>query len=259
MSNDFLIETTGLSFSYNGARLLDNLDFRLRNASLGALIGANGSGKSTLMKLLCGLLRPVSGSIKFHGESLDSISRNSLAQKMAYVAQSISLTFPFTSLEIVLTGRNPYLNRFGMETKEDLRLAMDALKMVGVAHLAERAITVLSGGERQLVLVARAIAQSPSLLLLDEPAGFLDLKHRAQLVQVLRRLRDERGIASLVVTHDLMFLEPSFDRVYALGEGRIMAEGTPREVLVSATLQEVYGVGIHTMSEEGKIFVWSEV
>jgi iron complex transport system ATP-binding protein len=136
---------------------------------------------------------------------------------------------------------------------------MDALNMVGVAHLAERPITVLSGGERQLVLVARAIAQSPSLLLLDEPAGFLDLKHRAQLVQVLRRLRDEHGIASLVVTHDLMFLEPSFDRVYALGEGRIMAEGTPREVLVSSTLQQVYGVGIHTMSEEGKIFVWSEV
>jgi len=259
MSNDFLIETSGLSFSYNGGRLLDNLDFRLGNAKLGALIGANGSGKSTLMKLLCGLLRPASGSINFHGQSLASISRNSLAQQMAYVAQSISLTFPFTSLEVVLTGRNPYLNRFGLETRDDLRIAMDALNMVGVGHLAERPITVLSGGERQLVLVARAIAQSPSLLLLDEPAGFLDLKHRAQLVQVLRRLRDERGIASLVVTHDLMFLEPSFDRVYALGEGRIMSEGTPREVLVSATLQEVYGVGIHTMSEEGKIFVWSEV
>jgi iron complex transport system ATP-binding protein len=208
---------------------------------------------------LCGLLRPNSGQIRFNSNNLESISKRTLAQQIAYLAQTISLTFPFTSLEIVLTGRNPYLNRFGTESKEDLRIAMDALNLVGVAHLAGRPITVLSGGERQLVLVARAIAQSPMILLLDEPAGFLDLKHRAQLVQVLRRLRDDRGIGSLVVTHDLMFLEPSFDLVFALRDGRILAEGSPREVLVSSTLQQVYGVGIHTMREEGKIFVWSEV
>ena len=259
MTSDFLVETTSLGFSYNGARLLQDLELKLARGSLAALIGANGSGKSTLLKLMCGLLKPQSGSIKFNGDYIKAIDQTILARKVAYVAQSMSLVFPFTSLEIVLTGRNPHLSRFGMESKDDLRIAFEALDQVGVAHLAERPVTVLSGGERQLVLVARAIAQAPSLLLLDEPAGFLDLKHRAQLVQVLRRLRDDDGIASLVVTHDLMFLEPSFDKVFALRDGRIAAEGTPSEVLESSILQGVYGVGIHTMREEGRIFVWSEV
>jgi len=259
MANDFLVETSALRFSYNGSPLLHDLNLKLISGSLAALIGGNGSGKSTLIKLLCGLLRPQSGSIKLGGENLESFSRKQLARRVGYVAQTMSLIFPFTALEIVLTGRHPYVSGMGMEREEDLRIALDALDQVGVAHLANRPITVLSGGERQLVLVARAIAQSPSLLLLDEPAGFLDLKHRAQLVQVLRRLRDENGITCLVVTHDLMFLEPSFDQVFALRDGQIAAEGAPSAVLQSAILQQIYGVGIHTLREEGKIFVWSEV
>ena len=259
MASKPLLEVNRVSFSYNGARLLDGVELAMPSGSLTALIGANGSGKSTLLRLLCGLERPAAGGIKLDGVGVESMPRAQLARRVAYVAQNAPVVFPFTSLEVVLTGRNPHLGRFEMERSEDLRRALDALEMVGMGHVANRPVTVLSGGERQLVFVARAIAQAPELLLLDEPAGFLDLKHRAQLVQVLRRLRDERGIASMVVTHDLMFLEPSFDQVFALSDGRIAATGRPTEVLRAETLREIYRVAIHTLHEEGKIFVWSEV
>jgi iron complex transport system ATP-binding protein len=178
---------------------------------------------------------------------------------MGYVPQSGPVIFPFTAVEVVLTGRNPHLGPFSVEGRRDLKIALDALDRVGMSHLAGRPMTVLSGGERQLVWVARAIAQEPKLLLLDEPAGFLDLKHRAQLVRVLRDLRNERGITSLVVTHDLMFLEPSFDEVFALSRGGIAARGRPPDVLCAPTLKETYNVRIHTHHEGGRIFVWSEV
>lgn len=259
MTSDFLVEASGVAFSYNGARLLDGVNMVLAGGSLAALIGANGSGKSTLLRLLCGLHKPNRGTIHFDGTEIESIPRASLARRVAYVAQSAPVIFPFTALEVVLTGRSPHLNRFGIEGAKDLRLALDALEAVGAAHLASRPVTALSGGERQLVFVARAIAQQPNLLLLDEPAGFLDIKHRAQLISILRKLRDERGITSLVVTHDLMFLEPSFDEVFALCEGHIMAKGSPSEVLRERILKEVYKVSIHTYHQEGKIFIWSEV
>jgi iron complex transport system ATP-binding protein len=259
MAISFTLEASRIAFSLGGTRLLDGVDMVLSSGSLSALIGANGSGKSTLLRLLCGLERPDSGAIKLDGVELKSMPRAQLARRIAYVAQSTPVIFPFSALEVVLTGRNPHLGRFRMETSEDLRVALDALEQVGMAHLAQRPVTALSGGERQLVFVARAIATQPNLMLLDEPASFLDLKHRAGLIRVLRRLRDERGITSLVVTHDLMFLEPSFDEVFALGGGRIMAKGRPSEVLQAETLKEVYSVPIHTLYEEGRIFVWSEV
>jgi iron complex transport system ATP-binding protein len=259
MVSEFALEASRIVFSMNGTRLLDGLDMVLAGGKLSALIGANGSGKSTLLRLLCGLEQPDSGTIKLNGIELKSMPRLALARRIAYVAQGAPVIFPFSALEVVLTGRNPHLGRFGMETAEDLRLALDALEQVGMAHLAQRPVTVLSGGERQLVFVARAIASQPDLMLLDEPASFLDLKHRAQLIRVLRQLKQECGISSLVVTHDLMFLEPSFDEVLALGGGRIIAKGCPSEVLRAETLKEVYSVPIQTLYEEGKIFVWSEV
>lgn len=259
MPSKFVIEANDVTFRYNSTTLLDGVTMALRGGCLSGLIGANGSGKSTLLRLLCGLELPASGTIELEGARIGSMNQTARARLVAYVPQSAPIIFPFTALEVVLTGRNPHLSSFSVESRKDLKIALDALDRVGMFYLATRPVTVLSGGERQLVFVARAIAQEPKLLLLDEPAGFLDLKHRAQLVQVLRDLRDERGITSLVVTHDLMFLEPSFDEVFALSQGRIAARGRPSEVLREPTLKETYNVAIHTLHEEGKIFVWSEV
>ena len=175
---------------------------------MGALIGANGSGKSTLIRLLAGLLAPDARrshlSMALHSRPSTLVSGPSV---IAYVPQSTSNVFPFTALEVVLTGRSPYSGRFRFESSHDEQIALGALDALDAAHLASRHITELSGGERQLVTVARALAQEPELMLLDEPASALDLKHRTQLTRALRQIRDERGITILMITHDLMLLD----------------------------------------------------
>ena len=158
-----------------------------------------------------------------------------------------------------MTGRSPYTSRFRFETSRDVDIAILALEDVGAAHLAKRPITELSGGEQQMVVVARALAQRASLLLLDEPAAALDLKHRSQLLGALQRLREERELTVLVVTHELQMLDASFDYLLAMRAGRLVAEGRSQDVLNEKTLSEIYedpGVRAHRI--EGRTFVWSE-
>ena len=178
---------------------------------------------------------------------------------IAYVPQSTSNVFPFTALEVVLTGRSPYSGRFRFESSHDERIALRHSSALDAAHLAGRHITELSGGERQLVTVARALAQEPDLLLLDEPASALDLKHRTQLTRALRRLRDERGISILMITHDLMLLDSAADLIFAMKCGRLVAHGAPEAVLTESVLGEVYDAPVRTMRSDGRTFVWSEL
>ncbi|MFQ5791208.1 MAG: ABC transporter ATP-binding protein, partial [Acidobacteriota bacterium] len=181
------------------------------------------------------------------------------ATRIAYVPQAQTTVFPFTALEVVLTGRSPYTSRFRFENAQDRVVALESLAAVDARHLAERPVTELSGGERQLVAVARALSQQADCLLLDEPSASLDLKHRAQVLSTLRRLREEQGMTGLVVTHDLQFLDPGFDRVYAMRNGRIVAEGAPVEVLREEELAQVYDDRhVRTRRVEGRTFVWSE-
>jgi iron complex transport system ATP-binding protein len=226
---------------------------------MGALIGANGSGKSTLIRLLAGLLAPGTGEVIFDGASLSTIHPRERAKRIAYVPQSSSNVFPFTALEVVLTGRSPYSGRFRFESAHDEQIALSALNALDAAHLASRHITELSGGERQLVTVARALAQEPELLLLDEPASALDLKHRTQLTRALRKLRDERGMTILMITHDLMLLDSAADLIIAMKCGRLIASGAPSVVLTEALLGEVYDAPVRTMRSDGRTFVWSEL
>jgi iron complex transport system ATP-binding protein len=226
---------------------------------MGALIGANGSGKSTLIRLLAGLLKPDSGEVIFDAAPLGSLQGQERAKRIAYVPQSAATVFPFTALEVVLTGRSPYSGRFRFESARDEEIALAALDALDAAHLAARHITELSGGERQLVTVARALAQEPEMMLLDEPASALDLKHRTQLARALRRLRDERGISVLMITHDLMLLDSAADLIFALKCGRLIASGTPDVVLIEDVLREVYDAPVRTMRRDGRTFVWSEL
>jgi len=226
---------------------------------MGALIGANGSGKSTLIRLLAGLLAPASGELIFNGVPLSNLHPRERAKRIAYVPQSTSTVFPFTALEVVLTGRSPYSGRFRFESSQDEQIALAALDALDAVHLAARHITELSGGERQLVTVARALAQEPEVLLLDEPASALDLKHRTQLTRALRRLRDERGITILMITHDLMLLDSAADLIFAMKCGRVVANGPPEVVLNDSVLGDVYDAQVRTMRTDGRTFVWSEL
>ena len=189
-----LIEARGLRFAYEADRwVVDDVSLELERGALAALIGANGSGKSTLIRLLAGLRSANAGEVLFSGQPLKSIPRKRLARSLAYVPQINPMIFPFTAMEVVLTGRSPYTPRFRFENRLDVEQAMKALATVGADHLAPRPVTALSGGERQLVAVARALAQEPECLVLDEPAAALDLKHRAALIRILRQLRGPAG------------------------------------------------------------------
>ncbi len=257
-----LIEARGLRFAYSarGPEVVAGATLDVPRGQLSALIGANGSGKSTLIRLLSGLLKPSGGEVRFDGEPLEGIGARLRARRIAYVPQTISTVFPFTALEVVLTGRSPYTTRFGFENEADVEAARSALKAVDASHLAARPMTELSGGERQSIALARALAQEPECLLLDEPSAALDLKHRAGLIRHLISLRDERALTTLIITHDLQLLDPAFDRVFAMRCGTVTAAGTPAEVLRDELLAEVYGdQHIRARQAFGRTFVWSEV
>src|ERR687890_478167 len=257
-----LIEGRELRFAYAGGapEVVRGASLAVERGRLSALVGANGSGKSTLIRLLAGLLRPTAGEIMLGGVPLARVEPRARARRVAYVPQSVSTVFPFTALEVVLTGRSPHASRFGFETARDVEASRAALAAVDAAHLEARPVTELSGGERQLVALARALAQEPECLLLDEPSSALDLKHRAGLVRHLRRLRDERGMTALVITHDLMLLDPAFDRVFAMRSGEVVAHGSPTEVLRDEVLSEVYGdEHVRARQAFGRTFVWSEL
>lgn len=254
-----IVEARNLVFAYATTRVVDAVSLTLPRGAVGALIGANGSGKSTLIRLLAGLLNPSSGEVFIDGVPLASVPLRERAKRIAYVPQTTATVFPFTALEVVLTGRSPYSGRFSFENKNDELIALAALDVLDAAHLAQRPVTELSGGERQLVNVARALAQEPDVMLLDEPASALDLKHRTQLARALRRLSDERGIAALTITHDLMLLDSVADLVFAMKCGRMVASGPPETVLVENLLSEVYDARVRSERRGERTFIWSEL
>ncbi len=257
-----LIEARDLRYAYaaGGLDVIRDVSLDVPRGQLSALIGANGSGKSTLVRLLGGLVKPQHGEITFDGARLQTINARARATRIAYLPQTTLSVFPFTVREMVLMGRTPYTARFRFEQPHDLEVAHSALQAVDALHLIERSVMELSGGERQLVALARALAQEPECLLLDEPSAALDLKHRAGLVRHLRRLCDERGMTALVVTHDLLLLDPAFDYLFAMRDGTVAASGAPVHVLTDDVLASVYGdANIRARRLGGRTVVWSEL
>ncbi len=255
-----MLETRDLRFGYiREVEVVRGISLQLPRASLCAVIGANGCGKSTLIRLVAGALVPQSGEILLEGTPLTRLPAGAAARRLAYVPQSSRMAFPFTVMEVVMTGRTPYTPRFRFEGREDIARARAALETAGALHLAARRITEVSGGELQMVALARALAQEPACLLLDEPAAALDLKHRAALIRTLAKLRDEHGLAALVVTHDLNLVDPAFDIVVALRCGEVVARGTPAQVLERDTLAAVYDDPyVRTQRIGERTVVWSE-
>jgi iron complex transport system ATP-binding protein len=219
---------------------LGPVSFEAEGHELVAILGPNASGKSTLLTLLAGLNKPLSGRIEVDGTEVSQLDLRVRAQRIALVQQESELLFPLRVWEYVLQGRYPYGRRLRFESEEDCLFAGNALAQVGADLLRDRWMDQLSGGEKQRVILARALAQQPSLLLLDEPTQHLDIGGKVELLRRLRRLADRNLYAAMVVTHELDLASEFCDRVVLLHKGRCLRVGTPAEVYERALLQEVF-------------------
>ncbi len=239
-----LIEVRDLAVAYGSRQALAGVSLELSAGDIVGLLGPNGAGKSTLVRALSGVLADYSGQVRVVGDELRTLPRKELARRIAVVPQEPRFEFPFTALEIVLMGRHPHLAGLAFESAQDVELARQALARCGALHLASRPIDQLSSGERQRIVFARALAQQAPILLLDEPASFLDLRFQVELFDRVRELAAE-GCAVVAVLHDLNLAAEYCDRVVLLQGGRIFATGATAEVLTYQHLTAVYETEIY--------------
>jgi len=251
-----MINCTNLGFSYNETEILNGINISISPGQMIGILGANGAGKSTLLKILCGVLKPKIGEALFNGKALSKMDRRDIAKGIAYIPQDPMFAFPFTVIEVVLMGRAPYIGRFEFEREKDREIAKNALQAVGILHLKDRLINEISSGERQLASIARGLVQEPQIMILDEPATYLDVKHRNEIMNILKDLKENRGITIIAATHDIFTSLFYFDEIVILKEGNILAEGKTDNVINSELLSSAYGIQVTVKKENGRVFVF---
>jgi iron complex transport system ATP-binding protein len=241
-----LLHARDISFSYErgpGARVvLDGVSVAIGRGSVVGLLGPNGSGKTTLLRLLAGVLTPRSGTISIDGRAIGTIGRRELARRLAMVSQDTRATFDFSVIEMVLMGRYPHLGPFALEGPDDLDIARAALEATGTAAFEERSFATLSGGEKQRVVIAGALAQASDVLLLDEPTTALDLRYQFEIAGLLRELNRSRGTTMVVSTHDLNLAASICEDIVLLRDGRVLAQGPTRSTLTAEHIRALYDV-----------------
>ena len=240
-SRPHAIDAHNVIYEIEGDKLLDGVDLQADRGQLVGLIGPNGAGKSTLLRTISGIMRYRSGSVRLEGEDLRSLSPRDVAATLALVPQIAPYTYGFTSIELVLMGRYPHLGRFQIEGREDERIAKDAMRLTETEQFADRTLDTLSGGERQRVFVARALAQQPRILLMDEPTANLDVLHQLKVLDLVRQLVDD-GLTAVAAIHDLNMAARYCDKLVLLNSGRVLAVGSPEDVLTPETIESAFGV-----------------
>jgi iron complex transport system ATP-binding protein len=251
-SRQGILSLSAVTFGYNGPGrpALQDVWLEIAEGTITAILGPNGSGKTTLLRLLLGLLRPQAGEILLAGQPHSSYARRARSQWIGLVPQDEHIPFDFSVLEYVLLGRAPYLGALEMPGEADRQIALEALKGAGLAGLEDRPLPNLSGGERQLASVARALAQSPRILLLDEPTAHLDLSNQDRLLDILRGLAAE-GATVVLTTHDPNLASAVARRAVLMRQGQILASGRTEAVLVSKRLSATYDVplGVYELGD----------
>ena len=240
-----ILAVSGLTFSYDGPGhpVLRDLSLEVPVGAVTAILGPNGSGKTTLLRLLLGVLRPAAGVLQLAGRPQQEYSRRERSQLLGLVPQEEHIPFDFSVVEYVLLGRAPYLGPLQMPGEADRQVALAALHMVGLDPLRDRALPSLSGGERQLATLARALAQQPRVLLLDEPTAHLDLSNQGRLLAILRKLAAQ-GTTLVLTTHDPNLAASVANLIVLMRDGRVLAAGPPEATLTTEGLSATYGVPV---------------
>ena len=250
-----LLRASNLSFSYEASRTpardaVRDVSLVVPQRSFTGLLGPNGCGKTTLLKLLAGVLQPDSGTVALRGRPLTALPRRTVAREIATVPQETHPAFDYTSLEMVLMGRHPHLGAFALEGPSDIAIAHRSLAATGIEHLADRPYMTLSGGEKQRVVIATALAQAGEVLLLDEPTASLDLGYQLEVASLLRRLNQDRGITMVLATHDLNLASSVCDSLVLMREGRVLTHGPTRDVLTPSAVRRLYDVDADVVFHE---------
>ena len=248
-----MIDVRNVTFGYNGKPVFRDIHLSVVQGEVFCLLGPNGCGKTTLLDCILGLLTPQKGKIMVQGENLSSCASSHIPKSMAYVPQNHESTFPYSATDMVLMGRAAHIPFFSTPRPEDLRIARQSLDRVGMADMAERPYTLLSGGERQLVIIARALAQKTPVIIMDEPTAHLDFRHEFIVLETIMNLVRSQNLAVIMATHfpNHAFYFESREiptRVALLHKGNFLAIGRPREVLTSDTIRTVYGIDSNIVS-----------
>lgn len=253
------LQVEAISLGYNGHDVLSSVSVSVHPGEMVGLIGPNGCGKSTLIRGISRVLAPRSGRVVIDGSNIEELSRTGLARLLAVVPQTPLLPANFTVYEVVSMGRTPYLGRFRDESKEDIAAICRALHETGTTEIAGRRIGELSGGEKQRVTIARALAQEPRIMLLDEPTAHLDINYQVQILDLVRRLCHQKKLAVLTALHDLNLAAQYCDRLVMLRQGKVFREGIPGKVITEDAIREVYGVSVcvseHPVNHQPATFV----
>ncbi len=251
-----MIRVENLAFAYNGTEIFKNLSIEVNEGEIFTILGPNGSGKTTLLKCIERILIPKSGNISIYGKDIKDYSIKELGRIISSVPQQHRITFSYTVLDIVLMGRNPYLDFFSLPSERDVQIAMKALEEVGIAHLKASPYTEISGGELRLTLIARVLAQETPVVILDEPTAFLDFKNEFLILNKIRELKTKKGLTIIMTLHDPNLAMRFSDRILMLTRGKILAIGTPDEVLTSENLKSLYEIETEKMESEGKSYFY---
>lgn len=251
-----IVSLSNLTYRYNGSRrpVLENLSLDIPAGTVTAILGPNGSGKTTLLRLLVGVLRPQGGEIRFAGRTQGSYSRREMSQLVGLVPQDEHIPFDFSILEYVLLGRAPYLGPLAMPTEADEQVAREVLCTVGLEGMQDRPLPKLSGGERQLAVVARALAQKPRILLMDEPAAHLDLSNQGRLLDIMRNLV-AGGTTLILTTHDPNLAATVASFAVLVRGGRILDAGRTGSILTSEKLAATYRTSVQVFQIDGRRIV----
>jgi iron complex transport system ATP-binding protein len=250
-----MLEVRGVSYTYGDVRAVNDVSAQFGDGQLIALTGPNGSGKSTLLKILARVYTPQTGEVSFEGKPLAAWPAKEYAKRIGYLPQDPDPAFPMRAVDVVVSGRAPYLGRFAWESERDWEEASRALALCDAAHLADRYLDEMSGGERKRVFLARVLAGTPRVILLDEPLAALDLSHVQQFSQLLRDVVDRTGCTVVFAAHDLNWAAAHSDRMLVMQNGALALDAAPAAVMTPEVMRGLFGFVAETVTVGGKTWV----